>query len=437
MTSVDQSSLQTPEFKKLRDYLINLVTRELEIQKPSLIDRDTVVNSLVNQAYENTKLQLSPQLKDQLLKSILDEILGYGPIQPLINDPEISEIMVNGYNKIYIERHGRIEKSNITFENDEHVRQIIERIVLPLGRRIDADYPAVDSRLPDGSRVNAIVPPIAIDGPCITIRKFEKVPLEIEDLIKLGSITRNMADFLRACVISRLNIIVSGGTGSGKTTLLNVLSGFIPESERIVTIEDSAELQLQQEHIVRMETKPPDLEGRLGMTIRDLVRNSLRMRPDRIVVGEVRGQEAIDMLQAMNTGHEGSMTTLHSNSPRDTISRLETMGLMAGMDLPVNVIRHQIASAIDLIVHQTRFRDGSRKVTSIAEVVGMEGDTVTMTEIFKFEQTGISTNGEILGELRSTNIRPMFYPRLEAAGFKLGAEIFGANMENLLDRKRR
>jgi pilus assembly protein CpaF len=342
----------------------------------------------------------------------------------LLDDPDISEVMVNGAKKVYVERKGKIAKTNVTFEDDEHVMRIIERIILPLGRRIDPDSPTVDARLPDGSRVNAVIRPVSIDGPCITIRKFKKDKLSIQQLVNFGSITNNTAEFIRACVIARLNIVISGGTGSGKTTLLNVLSSFIPETERIVTIEDAAELQLQQEHILRLETKVANIDGTGSVTIRDLVRNSLRMRPDRIVVGECRGGEALDMLQAMNTGHDGSLTTLHANSPRDALSRLETMVLMAGMDLPLKVVRQQISSAVDLIIQQTRLKDGSRKVTAITEVVGMEGETIVMTDIFKFEQTSIGQGGKILGELKATGIRPIFSPRLEAAGFKLSGEIF-------------
>jgi pilus assembly protein CpaF len=301
---------------------------------------------------------------------------------------------------------------------------VIDRIILPLGRRVDFDSPTVDARLPDGSRVNAVVRPVSIDGPSITIRKFRKDKLQVEDLINYGSLTRQMADFLHACVKARFNIIISGGTGSGKTTLLNVMSGFIPENERIITIEDAAELQLQQDHVMRMETKPANSDGQHAVTIRDLVKNSLRMRPDRIVVGEVRGGEALDMLQAMNTGHDGSLTTVHSNAPRDAISRIETLVLMAGMDLPLKVVRQQISSAVDLIVQQTRLKDGQRKVTAVTEVAGMEGDIIVLTDIFKFNQTGVSADGKVLGEVNATGIRPNFTPRLEAAGFKLSADIF-------------
>ena len=332
--------------------------------------------------------------------------------------------MVNGPKKVYIEKGGMLTKTAITFDDDDHVLRIIDRIILPLGRRVDPDNPTVDARLPDGSRVNAVIRPVAIDGPSITIRKFRKDKLSAEQLIEYGSLTQNMAEFIRACVIARLNVVISGGTGSGKTTLLNVLSGYIPENERIITIEDAAELQLQQDHILRMETKVANVDGTGSVTIRDLVRNSLRMRPDRIVVGEVRGGEALDMLQAMNTGHDGSLTTLHANSPRDALSRLETLVLMSGVELPLKVVRQQISSAVDLIIQVTRLKDGARKVTAITEVAGMEGDTMVLTDIFKFEQIGIGENNKILGEIRATGIRPIFSPRLEAAGFKLSGDIF-------------
>jgi pilus assembly protein CpaF len=358
-------------------------------------------------------------------------------LQPLIDDESITEIMVNGPKRVFVERKGKLTKTNVTFDNDAAVLRVIDKIILPLGRRVDNDTPTVDARLPDGSRVNAVIAPCAIDGPTITIRKFKKDKLTVDQLVAYGSLTKSMAEFIRACVVSRLNIVISGGTGSGKTTLLNVLSGYIPEDERIITIEDAAELKLQQEHVVRLETKSANLEGRHAVTIRDLVRNSLRMRPDRIVVGECRGGETLDMLQAMNTGHDGSLTTLHANAPRDALSRTETMCLMSGMDLPLKVIREQIASAIDLIVQQSRLKDGSRKVTAITEVAGMEGDTIVLTDIFKFEQTGISPDGKVLGELKPTGIRPLFSPRLEVAGFKLGPEVFGANLADMLAPRRR
>jgi pilus assembly protein CpaF len=425
-------AINAPNYSKLREYLIASVQRDLEALKPPLEKRQQVILNSVREALQRAKLSLPESTQQQLIQSILYDVNGYGPIQPLLDDPDVSEIMVNGAKKVYVEKKGKLIKTNVVFENDEHVMQIIERIVLPLGRSIDADNPMVDARLPDGSRVNAIVPPCAIDGPTITIRKFRKDKLSIQQLVEFGSLTAGMAEFLRACVVSRLNIIISGGTGSGKTTLLNVLSSFIPENERIVTIEDAAELQLQQEHVVRLETKVQNADGKGAVTIRDLVRNSLRMRPDRIVIGECRGAEAMDMLQAMNTGHDGSLTTIHANSPRDAISRLETLVMMAGLELPVKIVRQQISSAIDLIVQQSRLKDGSRKVTAITEVAGIEGDVVVLNDIFKFEQTGIDANGKVLGQLKPTGIRPLFEKRLEAAGFKLGPEVFGANIAQIL-----
>jgi pilus assembly protein CpaF len=429
---------RSAELAKVKDYLINAVSRDMEANPPPSMEnrRDAILQSL-QKAYLGTQLQLPNTLRDQLFHDILDDLLGFGPLQPLIEDESITEIMVNGPNKVFIERKGKLTKTNVIFENDAAVLRVIDKIIMPLGRRIDSDTPTVDARLPDGSRVNAVIAPCAIDGPTITIRKFKKDKLTVEQLIAIGSLTKSMAEFVRACVIARLNIVISGGTGSGKTTLLNVLSGYIPEDERIITIEDAAELKLQQDHVVRLETKSANLEGRHSISIRDLVRNSLRMRPDRIVVGECRGGETLDMLQAMNTGHDGSLTTLHANAPRDALSRLETMCLMSGMDLPLKVIREQIASAIDLIIQQTRLKDGSRKVTAITEVAGMEGDTVVLTDIFKFEQTGVSPDGKVLGELRPTGIRPLFTPRLEVAGFKLGPEVFGANLAEMLGPRRR
>ncbi len=437
--TTSNTSNKTPysQLKKLRAYLIDQISQALEAKQPPEKQRRALVESALVHAYQAARIQLPETLRKQLFHEIINELAGYGPIQPLLEDPEVSEIMVNGPKSVYVERNGKLTRTNISFEDDDHVLRVINRIVLPLGRRIDYDTPTVDARLPDGSRVNAVIPPVAIDGPAITIRKFKKDALGVEQLIQFGSLTEHMAEFLRACVVARLNIIISGGTGSGKTTLLNVLSGFIPADERIVTIEDAAELQLRQGHVVRLETKPPDIEGRHAVTIRDLVRNSLRMRPDRIVVGEVRGGEALDMLQAMNTGHDGSLTTVHANSPRDALSRLETLVMMAGFDLPVRAIREQIASAVDLIVQQSRLRDGSRKVTSITEVAGMEGDTIVLSEIFRFEQTGLSPEGKILGEIKPTGLRPLFIHRLEQAGFKLGPEVFGANMADILTSRSR
>ena len=364
------------------------------------------------------------EVKKDTFLEMKKEFLGFGPIQELLDDPDVSEVMVNGPKNVYAERNGVLERTHVTFQDDAQIVRVIKKIVTPLGRQIDFNHPTVDARLPDGSRVNAVIPPVAIDGPSITIRKFAKDRLGIADLVKFGSLTQDMGDFLEACVKAHLNIVVSGGTGSGKTTLLNILSGFIPPKERIVTIEDAAELQLQQEHIVRLETKEPSIDGLGQVTIRDLVRNSLRMRPDRIVIGEVRGGEALDMLQAMNTGHDGSLTTVHSNSPRDAVARLETLVLMAGMDLPVRIVRDQIASAVDVIVQQSRLGDGSRKVTYITEIAGKEGDTVVMTDIFKFEQTGVSEDGKVIGAHKPTGIRPLFANRLIAAGLDLKPAMF-------------
>jgi pilus assembly protein CpaF len=422
--SANFRQLTSADLLKFKKYLAENISRSLEGEVLQLGDRSEIVKQRLNDMYVQAKVTLPEDIRKQIFNEILDEMTGFGPIQPLLDDPDVSEVMVNGPKKIFIEKSGKVTKSGITFDDDDHVERIIDRIISPLGRRVDADSPTVDARLPDGSRVNAVIRPVAIDGPCITIRKFKKDKLSMQQLVEFGSLTQNMGEFIRACVLAHLNIVVSGGTGSGKTTLLNVLSSFIQESERIITIEDAAELQLQQDHVLRMETKVANVDGRGSVTIRDLVRNSLRMRPDRIIVGECRGGETLDMLQAMNTGHDGSLTTLHANTPRDALSRMETMVLMAGMDLPLKVVRQQIASAVDLIIQQTRLKDGARKVTAITEVVGMEGDTVVLTDIFKFEQTGVGPNGKIIGELKPTGIRPVFGPKLEAAGFKLGAEIF-------------
>lgn len=431
----DRSPLQDPNLIKLKTYLSNAVAREFNQATATASEREALVKEALNKAYEQTKLQLPESIQKELFRDILDDLIGFGPIQGLLEDPTISEVMVNRPNQVFIEREGKLLETHVNFESDEHIMRIIERIVSPLGRRVDTDSPMVDARLPDGSRVNAVIPPVAIDGPLLTIRKFTKTKLSIEQLIEFDTLTSMMSDFLRACVLGRLNIIISGGTGSGKTTLLNVLSSFIPENERVVTIEDSAELRLDQEHVVRMESRPPNLDGRGQVTIREMVRNSLRMRPDRIIVGECRGGEALDMLQAMNTGHDGSLTTLHANSPRDALSRLETMVLMAGMELPLKVIRQQVASAVDLIVHQSRLKNGPRKITAISEVSGMEGDTIVMTDIFKYDQTGVTPDGSVIGQFKPTGIRPMFSPRLEAVGYKLSAELFSTI--NTLPARRR
>ncbi|WP_438825030.1 CpaF family protein [Bacillus sp. JJ1122] len=362
--------------------------------------------------------------RKKVVDELRNDLTGFGPINPLLIDEDVSEVMVNGPNQVYCERKGKIEMTSIKFRDDEHVMSIIEKIVAPLGRRIDESSPMVDARLPDGSRVNAIIPPLALKGPTITIRKFSKEPFQIEDLINFGTLSEEMAIFLDACVKARLNIFVSGGTGSGKTTTLNVLSNFIPHDERIITIEDAAELQLGQDHVVSLESRPPNIEGKGSITIRDLVRNSLRMRPDRVVIGEVRGAEALDMLQAMNTGHDGSLATGHSNSARDMIARLETMVLLAGVELPVKAIREQIAGAIDVIIQQSRLKDGSRKITSITEVQGMEGDVIVLQDVFTFKQQGVNDAGKIIGRLVPTGVRPKFYERLEASGIHIPANVF-------------
>ena len=382
------------------------------------------IQSLFEQILSEENIVLSRPERARLFEQITAEILGLGPLQTLLEDDSVTEVMVNGAKNIYIERKGKIHRVPVTFESNDHVMRIIDRIVAPLGRRIDESSPYVDARLADGSRVNAVIPPISLIGPTLTIRKFSKIPITLEQMIQFGTLTAESMQFLKACVEARLNIVISGGTGSGKTTLLNVLSGFIPSDERIITIENAAELQLRQEHVVTLESRPPNIEGRGEITIRNLVVNSLRMRPDRIIVGEIRDDAALDMLQAMNTGHDGSMTTLHSNSPRDSLSRLETMTLMAGMELPVRAIREQVSSAIDMIVHESRMRDGSRKVVTITEVSGMEGEVITTTDLFVFEQTGME-NGKVLGHMRPTGLRPKFMEKIEAAGIHLPPSIFG------------
>jgi pilus assembly protein CpaF len=369
---------------------------------------------------------LSPVEREQLAAEIGEDILGYGPVGRFLDDPSITEVMVNGTEPIYVEREGRILETEARFRSDDHVRHVIERIVSRIGRRIDEASPMVDARLPDGSRVNAIIPPLAVDGPAITIRKFSRDPYQISNLIEFGTLTVPIATLLKRAVEGRLNMLITGGTGTGKTTLLNVVSSFIPADQRIVTIEDAVELQLHQRHVVRLEARPSNVEGKGEVTIRDLVRNSLRMRPDRIVVGEVRGAEALDMLQAMNTGHEGSLSTLHANSPRDAISRLETMVMMAGIDIPVKAVRDYISSALSLMVHLSRLRDGSRRVTQISEIVGMEGDVVTMQDIFTFQQAGVDDAGRVIGAVQPTGIRPSFADHLASVGSPLPPEVFSA-----------
>lgn len=422
-----------------RDTYLDLKTRVqnrllAELDPAMDISRMTDVRSTIQELFEQVlseeSIVLTRPERHRLFEQIAAEILGFGPLQPLLEDETVTEIMVNGAKNIYVERKGKIVRVPVAFESDDHVMRIIDRIVAPMGRRIDESSPYVDARLPDGSRVNAIIPPISLIGPVVTIRKFFKTPITVEQMIEYGSLTAEALQLLKACVEARLNVIISGGTGSGKTTLLNVLSQFIPNDERIVTIENAAELQLRQEHVVTLESRPPNIENKGEVTIRQLVVNALRMRPDRIIVGEIRDEAALDMLQAMNTGHDGSMTTAHSNGPRDTLARLETMTLMAGMELPVRAIREQIASAIDVVIHQERMRDGSRKIVNVTEVNGMEGDVITMTDIFAFEQSGIE-NGKVMGRLRPTGLRPKFMEKIEAAGIHLPATIFGVG-----DRRR-
>ena len=408
---------------KVQNRLINELDPKLDLTNQVEVRRQ--IEELFGKIADEEGLALTRAERVRMLEQITDEILGLGPLEPLLRDETITEVMVNGPQQVYIEREGRLELTNVTFQNDEHVMKIIQRIIAPIGRRVDESSPMVDARLADGSRVNAVIPPLSLVGPVITIRKFAATPFTVEDLIRFGTATPEMFEFLEACVKARLNIFVSGGTGSGKTTELNILSSFIPDDERIVTIEDAAELQLRQEHVITLESRPANIEGKGAIPIRELVRNALRMRPDRIIVGECRGAEALDMLQAMNTGHDGSMSTGHANSPRDMLSRLETMVLMAGMDLPLRAIREQIASAVDLIVHQNRLKDGTRKIVNITEVQGMEGDVIVMQDIFVFEQTGV-VEGKIQGRLKPTGIRPKFVEKFDAAGIHLPPNVFGS-----------
>lgn len=394
-------------------------------QDPQLVE--TTIDKYVQKVLDENPFAIPRGEKPRIVSDLRDEMLGLGPIEGLRNDDSITEIMVNGPKKVFVERMGKLQLTDIQFHDDAHLMNIIERILSPLGRRIDESSPLVDARLADGSRVNIIIPPLALTGPTITIRKFAKKPLSFENLVNFGTLDRRMVQFLRACVNARINILVSGGTGSGKTTTLNALSSFIPENERIVTIEDAAELRLQQEHVVTLEARPANIEGKGEITIRDLVRNALRMRPDRIIVGEVRSGEALDMLQAMNTGHDGSLTTAHANSPRDALSRIETMVLMSGFELPVRAIREQISSAIDLVLHQSRIKDGTRKITHITEVQHLEGDTITTQDLFYYEQTGIDENGKSIGQFVSTGLQPSFIDKFHVNGVALPEDIFMTN----------
>lgn len=426
VNAIKKKELETIAVETL-DRLIDEFGEDVSLENMSALERkrfDDQIAMIMNQVAAEKQSHLSLSDKQKIIQYVSDEVLGFGPINSLLLDPMVTEIMVNGYRQVYVERNGLIHKTDITFRDDAHVLHTIEKIVIPLGRRIDESSPMVDARLPDGSRVNAIIPPLAIKGPALTVRKFATDSFALEDLIANGTLTQEMAHFLRACVKARRNIIVSGGTGSGKTTMLNILSGFISGAERIITIEDAAELQLKQEHVVTLESRPPNNEGRGQVTIHDLVRNSLRMRPDRIIVGEVRGGEALDMMQAMNTGHDGSISTLHANSPRDALARLETMILMAGMELPHRAIREQIASAIDLIIHQARYPDGSRKISQVTEVVGMEGDTITLQDIFVFRQEGLGESGKVIGRHTAVGLTPTFIDRLRAFGENIPLEMF-------------
>jgi pilus assembly protein CpaF len=420
---------QGPVRESFRDVKFRIQSRVIQDLDPKLdlsnqVEVRRQIEEIFGKVIDEEGLALTRAERVRMLEQITDEIIGLGPLEPLLRDESITEVMVNGPRQVYIERSGKLELTNVVFQNDDHVMRIIDRIIAPIGRRVDESSPMVDARLTDGSRVNAIIPPLSLVGPVITIRKFSASPFTVDDLIRFGTATADMFDFLKACVEARLNLFVSGGTGSGKTTTLNVLSSFIPNDERIITIEDAAELQLRQEHVVTLESRPPNIEGKGAIPIRELVRNSLRMRPDRIIVGECRAGEALDMLQAMNTGHDGSMSTGHANSPRDMLSRLETMVLMAGVDLPLRAIREQVASAVDLIVHQSRLKDGTRKITNITEVQGMEGDVIVMQDVFVFEQTGV-VEGKIQGRLKPTGIRPKFVEKFETQGIHLPPGLFG------------
>jgi pilus assembly protein CpaF len=417
----------TKSFEELKRLIHSKLVDKLDLSKVSDLQGDTLrreIRLVVERLCDTENPLLNRMERERLIDEVLDETFGFGPLEILLKDPTISDILVNGPHRVFVERRGKVEKSDVKFRDNEHLMQIIDRIVSKVGRRVDETSPMVDARLPDGSRVNAIIPPLALDGPSMSIRRFGTNPLKLEDLLNFKAFTPEMAMLMEAAIKSRLNIVISGGTGCGKTTLLNTLSSFIPAEDRIITIEDAAELQLQQEHVVRLETRPPNIEGRGQVTTRDLVRNALRMRPERIVIGECRGPEALDMLQAMNTGHAGSLTTLHANTPRDAQARLETMIMMGGLELPMKAMRQQISSAVDVVIQANRLQGGPRKVTSITEMLGMEGDVIIMQDIFRFRQLGIDQNGRAFGQFEATGVRPSFVPRLEAAGIKLPANLF-------------
>ena len=425
----DSSQIQekTNSFYEVKRKIHGRLVEEANLSALNTLEESEIrgeIQNVVDYYLRDENAILNENERQSLISEILDELLGLGPLEPIFKDPTVSDVLVNTYKNIYVERFGLLEKTASRFIDDAHLMNIIDRIISRVGRRIDESSPMVDARLPDGSRVNAIIPPLAIDGPMLSIRRFAVNPLKMEDLVNYKTLTPEIAQLLAGCVKAKLNIMISGGTGAGKTTLLNILSAYIPGNERIITIEDSAELQLQQPHVVRLETRPPNIEGSGQVTQRDLVRNSLRMRPDRIVVGEVRGAEAFDMLQAMNTGHEGSLTTIHANTPRDSITRLESMILMTGANLPEKAMRFMVASALDLIIQASRLTDGSRRITSISEVVGMEGDVITLQDIFVFEKRGIDANGKVIGEHRSTGIRPKFSEKLELAGIEVPERLF-------------
>ncbi|HEV3237081.1 MAG TPA: CpaF family protein [Gemmataceae bacterium] len=414
-------------FEELKRLIHGKLVDKLDLSRVSDLEGETLrreIRLVVERLCDTENPLLNRMERERLIDEVLDETFGFGPLEVLLKDPTISDILVNGPHKIYVERRGKLEKTDVKFRDNDHLLQIIDRIVSKVGRRVDETSPMVDARLPDGSRVNAIIPPLALDGPSMSIRRFGANPLKLEDLLNYKAFTPEMAMLMEACIKARLNVIISGGTGCGKTTLLNTLSSFIPHDERIVTIEDAAEVQLQQDHVVRLETRPPNIEGKGAVSVRELVRNALRMRPERIIIGECRGAESLDMLQAMNTGHSGSMTTLHANTPRDAQARLETMIMMAGMELPMKAMRQQIASAVDLIIQANRLQGGPRKVTSITEVMNMEQDMIIMQDIFRYKQLGIDQNGRAFGQFEATGVRPSFVTRLESAGIKLPSNLF-------------